>query len=171
MIQEKPKILVPPRPNLGPEPWSVERPSQWPLVVLGLVTALLLACLIWIIRRRRRSRPTVTPTQPVPSPDTPDAQLLSLAVQAKESLASRVGPSLRARTTEEISSDAVVKETLGDEHFATLIRLLATADHWKFASPPENGQTASLLEELPRWSAWQASLPDKTPAKRIRNPK
>ncbi len=171
LTQEKPKVLVPPRPNLGPEPWSVERPSQWPLVVAGLITAVLLAGLIWMIRRRRRGRPSVPPPQPVAFPDTPDAQLLSLAVQARESLATRFGPALRARTTEEISSDAVVKQGLGDEHFATLIRLLSTADHWKFASLPENGQTASLLEELPRWSTWQASLPDKTPARRIRNPK
>jgi hypothetical protein len=77
-----------------------------------------------------------------------------------------VGPSLRARTTEEISSDAVVKEALGEDNFASLIRLLSTADHWKFASPPENGQTESLLEELPQWSSWQGTLPGLPKGKR-----
>jgi hypothetical protein len=91
---------------------------------------------------------------------------LSLAVQARETLATRFGPSLRARTTEEIAADPQVKEALGDDHFAALIRLLSTADHWKFASPPGNGQTESLLEELPHWSAWQGTLLSRPPAKR-----
>jgi len=157
--QENARVLVPPRPNLGPEPWSEERSSPWPFLAVGLVLAALLAGLIWMIRRRRRKRRTVSPYQAVAALDTPDAQLLSLAVQARETLATRFGPSLRARTTEEISCDTVVKEALGDEHFASLIRLLSTADRWKFASPPENGQTESLLEELPHWLAWQGTLP------------
>ena len=90
--------------------------------------------------------------------DSPAAQLLNLAGQVRETLATRFGPSIRARTTEELSADRVVKEALGDDHFVSLIRLLSTADHWKFASPPENGQTEFLLEELPHWSAWQKTL-------------
>ena len=78
----------------------------------------------------------------------------------------RFGPSLRARTTEEISNDAVVKEALGDDHFQSLIRLLSTADHLKFASAPENGQTESLLEELPHWPAWQSTLLSRPKSKR-----
>jgi hypothetical protein len=119
-----------------------------------------------MIGHRRRKPRAVSPPQPVAALDTPDAQLLSLAVQARETLATRFGPALRARTTEEISSDAVVKEALGEEHFASLIRLLSTADHWKFASPPENGQTESLLAELPHWSAWQSTVPSRPPGKR-----
>jgi hypothetical protein len=160
--QENARVLVPPRPNLGPEPWSEERSSLWPLLGVGLV----LAAAVWMISRRRRKRRAVSPPQPVTSLDTPEAQLLSLAVQARETLATRFGPSFRARTTEEISNDAVVKEALGDDHFQSLIRLLSTADHWKFASAPENGQTESLLEELPHWSAWQGTLPSRPPAKR-----
>ena len=49
----------------------------------------------------------------------------------------------------------------------SLIRLLSTADHWKFASPPENGQTESLLEELPHWSAWQENLAEPAPGQAI----
>jgi hypothetical protein len=164
--QENPRVLVPPRPNLGPEPWSEERLSLWPLLGVGLVLAALLAGAVWIISRRRRRRRAVSTPQPVTSLDTPDAQLLSLAVQARETLATRFGPSLRARTTEEIAADPQVKEALGDDHFASLIRLLSTADHWKFASPPENGRTASLLEELPHWSAWQGTLPSRPPGER-----
>jgi hypothetical protein len=89
-----------------------------------------------------------------------------LAVQARETLATRFGPSLRARTTEEISTDSAVKEALGDDHFASLIRLLSTADHRKFASRPENGQTESLLEQLRQWSAWQGALSGRPSFKR-----
>ena len=162
MNRENARVLVPPRPNLGPEPWSEERSSLWPLLGVGLV----LFAAVWMISRRRRRRRAVTPPQPVTSLDTPDAQLLSLAVQARETLAARFGPSLRARTTEEISNDTVLKEALGDDHFQSLIRLLSMADYWKFASAPENGQTESLLEELPHWSAWQSTLPSRPPAKR-----
>jgi hypothetical protein len=97
--------------------------------------------------------------------DTPDAQLLSLAEQARETLANRFGPALRARTTEEISGDSLVREALGEEPFSSLIRLLSTADRWKFASPPENGQSEALLEELPRWADWQGTLPSRSQGK------
>jgi hypothetical protein len=165
-MQESPRALVLPRQNLGPEPWSEERSSSWPLLAVCLALAALLVGLVWIIRRRRQSHQAAPLPRPVVSLDTPDAQLLSLAVQARETLAARFGPSLRARTTEEISNDAVVKEALGEDHFASLIRLLSTADRWKFAFPPENGQTEALLEELPRWSAWQSTLPSQLPARR-----
>jgi len=138
----------------------------WPLLGVGLVFAALLAGAVWIISHRRRRRRAVSTPQPVTSLDTPDAQLLSLAVRARETLATRFGPSLRARTTEEIAADTQVKEALGNDHFESLIRLLSTADHWKFASPPENGQTESLLEELPHWSAWQGTLPSRPSGKR-----
>ena len=92
---------------------------------------------------------------PVVSDDSPSAQLLNMAGQVRETLATRFGPSMRARTTEELSADPVVKQALGDDHFESLIHLLATADHWKFAFPSENGQAESLLEELSRWSAWE----------------
>jgi hypothetical protein len=163
--QQTPRVIVLPRPNLGPEPWSDERLTPWPLVALGLVLAALLAGAVWQLLRRRGRRRAIPSPQPVTSLDTPDAQLLSLASQARETLATRFGPSLRAHTTEEISNDALVREALGDDHFASLIRLLATADRWKFAAPPENGQTESLLEDLPQWSAWQATLPIRAPSK------
>ena len=75
-------------------------------------------------------------------------------------------PPSRARTTEELAADSAVKEALGDDHFDSLIRLLSKADHWKFASPPENGQTHRLLEELPQWLDWQHRVLNAPPARR-----
>jgi len=165
--QETPRSLVPPRPNLGPEPWSETNPVTWPMLAMVIALVALLSGAFWIIRRRARRPGPAPPRPPAIAPDhTPEAQLLNLAAQVRDSLVLRFGPPLRARTTEEISTDAVVKEALGDDHFKSLIRLLSTADHWKFASPPENGQTEFLLEELPHWSAWQGTLPSRPPGTR-----
>jgi len=157
LSQESPGMLVPPRPNLGPEPWS-EVPPSWQLpLAMGLAAATLLLAAFWLLIRRRARRRQEIPSriQPAIADDSPSAQLLNLAGQVRETLATRFGPSIRARTTEELSADPAVKEALGDDHFESLIRLLATADQWKFASPPGNGQTESLLDELSRWSAWE----------------
>jgi hypothetical protein len=164
--QQNARVLVLPRPNLGPEPWSEERQTPWPLITVGLMFAALLAGAGRLLFRRHIRRPTAPSYQPSVSTDTPDAQLLSLAEQARETLATRFGPSLRAHTTEEISGDSLVKEALGEEHFCSLIRLLSTADRWKFASPPENGHSEALLEELPRWADWQVTLPNRAQSNR-----
>ena len=55
LSQESPGMLVPPRPNLGPEPWSeVETSWRWPLAI-GLVAALLLFAAFGLLIRRRAS--------------------------------------------------------------------------------------------------------------------
>ena len=43
MNQQNARVLVLPRPNLGPEPWSEERQTPWPLITVGLMFAALLA--------------------------------------------------------------------------------------------------------------------------------
>jgi hypothetical protein len=95
---------------------------------------------------------------PVPGDDSPRAQLLSLASQVRQTLIARFGQSMRARTTEEIAADVVVKEALGDERFEPLIRLLAGADRWKFAPPSANGQLDRLGEEISAWKVLITAL-------------
>jgi hypothetical protein len=165
--RENAGVLVPPRPNLGPEPWSevsTRRDLPW---IIGSLAAGLLLCICWfVIRRRGRRRRAIPPlVQHVIGIDDPAAQLVNLAGQVREMLATRFGPSIRARTTEELSADPAIKEALGGDRLESLIRLLRAADLWKFASPPDNGQTESLLEELPHWSTWQRTLLSQRPSK------
>jgi hypothetical protein len=91
---------------------------------------------------------------------------LNLAGKVREALASRFGPALRARTTEEIAADPQVREVIGETQVRTLTQFLATADRWKFAPPPQNGQEEDLREVLSTWEAWHKSFLVELPAKR-----
>jgi hypothetical protein len=155
--EENGGVLVLPRPNLGPEPWPSDDFRPGLLIACGVLALALLFVLVRTARRRSRKPKAARAVEPAAASDSPSAQLLDLALQARESLATRFGPALRARTTEEISADIEVKNVLGDDQFAALIRLLVTADRWKFAPFPENGQGELLLEELPRWTEWFAN--------------
>jgi hypothetical protein len=128
---------------------------------VALVTGILL------IRRKARrqySAPARPPTEVVDH--TPEAQLVHLATEVRESLITRFGPTLRARTTEEISVDQAIKQALGDTSFEELIHFLATADHWKFAPAPENGKAERLEEELAHWRSWHRTSLSPPPVRR-----
>jgi hypothetical protein len=162
LSQKNSRALVPPRPNLGPEPWSETRQGGSQLPWLGIGAAILAALLLGLLllrrrSQRRRARPIKSPT--IVLDPTPETQLVQLASEVRETLIQRFGPSLRARTTEEIAGDQAIKKALGDPQFEDLIRFLATADHWKFAPAPENGDRGPLVDDLARWTAWhQTSL-------------
>lgn len=161
MNQENPHVLVPPRPNLGPEPWR-ESYSTTTLLV-GAATLLAVALAAWWAWRRyrywrrRRNKPALD-VPAIHQDDSPAGKLLDLAAEVRGALITRFGPALRARTTEEIAADPEMREFLGDERLDLLIRLLAEADHWKFATRPENGRERSVLADLPAWDAWRGSL-------------
>jgi hypothetical protein len=164
--EDTPRVLVPPRPNLGPEPWTEIRSNPLPLPV----TALLLAVVLLGFRallRRRRARRALAPTtrQCVLVDDSPSGKLLSLAEEVRGTLITRFGPTMRARTTEEIAADPQVKEALGEQHLDPLIRLLAEADRWKFATQPGNGQEELLVSNLSGWHALHKDLLASTPAR------
>jgi hypothetical protein len=161
-------VLVPPRPNLGPEPWSEAHSSTYLVLEIGLVLAALLLAAYRFLRRRRasRRRPFLPQNHLVAPDDSPGSQLLNLAGQIREALATRLGPSMRARTTEEIAADPQLREALGDKHFDPSIQFLAMADRWKFAPAPENGREKILHDELPGWEAWHRSFLAELPAKK-----
>jgi hypothetical protein len=153
-------MLVPPRPNLGPEPWSEPRADRLPLEEAALAMgALLLA--VWIIRRRlaARRRPGVAPARVDLAAADPATQLVMMAGRARETLAERFGPALLARTTEEIAADSQLREALGDPRFDSLVRLLATADRRKFATLPGAGVEEVYPEDLSQWETWLSHFP------------
>jgi hypothetical protein len=158
--QTSPRALVPPRPNLGPEPWSETRIERELPLEIGLALGLVLAGLLWIVRRRSvgRRRASLAEPQVSEHDDSPGAVLLSLATRVREALAARFGPALRARTTEEIAADAEIREALGEVNLEPLTHLLIAADRWKFASEPGNGQEESLLDDLSTWKAWHKTF-------------
>lgn len=165
--QQSTRVLVLPRPNLGPEAWSEEASSILPLLSasIALVVLLVGAIGMFLYRRRRSGRRSNKASLAVaPSVNGTD-QLLILADQIRDDLAARFGPSLRARTTEEIAADLQVKEVLGAEYFEPLIRLLSLADHRKFAALPENGDRQSLLDEISGWEALRTDLAARFAAK------
>jgi hypothetical protein len=116
---------------------------------------------LWAIQRRRRGRRrALAPSQGnvVRHDDSPSGKLLALAEEVRGTLISRFGPAMRARTTEEIAADPQVKESLGADRLGPLIRLLAEADRWKFATLPGNGHEELLLQDLPGWESWHRTL-------------
>ncbi|MBV8487871.1 MAG: hypothetical protein JO161_06295 [Planctomycetaceae bacterium] len=161
------RVLIPPRPNLGPERWSEEHSGVLPFWSAGTALLVLLAGTIGIFwyRRRRSGRRATTPSPAEGLPPSHATELLNLACQIREDLAARFGPSLRAQTTQEIAADLEVKEVLGVEHFEPMICLLALADRVKFATLPENGDEESILDEISAWEALRVSLMARLAAK------
>lgn len=121
--------LVPPRPNLGPEP--LEPGPAWPIWV-ALAAAIMLAA--WLAaRRRRRVHPSSALEAPVEPVGSPREVLIGWADRARDVLAERFEPARRASTTEELADDAGLVEQLGPELAADLLALLRAADRAKFA--------------------------------------
>ena len=128
--------LVPPRPNLGPEP--LEPGPAWPIWG-GLVAVILVAEWLRSWRRRRRVDPSSAIQAPVEPVGSPREVLIGWADRARDALAVRFGPTRRASTTEELADDAGLIEQLGPELAAELLALLRAADRAKFAPDHEPG--------------------------------
>jgi hypothetical protein len=79
--------------------------------------------------------------------------MLQLAAQVRHLLSERFGPSMRARTTEELCADPQVRDWLGEEQFQSLTRLLYRADRGKFAPLSPADADIDPVRELPSWRA------------------
>jgi hypothetical protein len=131
--------LVPPRPNLGPEP--MHAPALGLATVLGFAAALiimgsLLRRLAWR-RRQARARRLATGADPGAQPALPTSLRLRSIVYAemlRHALVTRFGPKWAARTTEEIVAEPDVAALLGPERTEQLARLLRAGDCAKFAA-------------------------------------
>jgi len=129
-------VLVPPRPNLGPEPLPPSL-SLAELVLAGVLgTALMVLLLSGLVRLRRRRGRGRLGTAPFEVPAGPFAsrreQMAAWSSAIRAALAARFGGHWQARTTEEIAADAALGERLGPEPAAELVRFLALADLAKF---------------------------------------
>lgn len=129
-------VLLPPRPNLGPEPLETPRTSPIPLAI-GAGLALLLVSAFLIRRRRRRSKVSVS----IPPPpgahfspfDTPRERMIYWSLTVREALTVRFGDTWRAKTTEEIATDPGLLAALGSDHALKVVGFLLEADRAKFA--------------------------------------
>ncbi|MEO6809526.1 MAG: hypothetical protein ABI353_10495 [Isosphaeraceae bacterium] len=128
------KALVPPRPNLGPEPWSA--PLSFGVretLACALVVALVgLAAWCWLRSRRKRRAEVGSVVPGQRDPDSPRERLIARAEAIRANLANRFGSSLLASTTEEIADQGMLVEAFGLDSASRLVQFLHLADRAKF---------------------------------------
>ncbi len=149
-----PRGLVPPRPNLGPEPWSEPQSMRAVYVALALALLVILSSAtlygVWRLRRGGRAKGEKRP--PFDRPDaTPRQRLIGLWGSLRKALADRLGASYRARTTEELAADEKLRELLGEELFNQLIHFLDQLDQLKFAPVRTPRDQDAREQELVAW--------------------
>ncbi len=153
--------LVPPKPNLGPEPWRDVRHTSRLLLPAALVAVAVVALVLaWIWRRRRaaiRARQALVRAGTVAEP-TPRDRLVGLSESIRDALTVPFGTAGRAKTTEELASDDRLAELLGDDGFRELIRFLDRIDVLKFAPERGDNHRVSLDEMLTDWEPRIAAL-------------
>jgi hypothetical protein len=161
-------VLVPPRPNLGPEPWPDATFPGPELIGLVLLIVCLAIGTVWILKRRgaiarlkaKRKHSAVA------LDDSPTTRFLALTGLTRDALAEHFGPGLRARTTEEIAVDTTLKEQIGEEYFDQLLCLLRAADRLKFAVEPAAQPEMIEPADLSTWEAWFQSFRAKATSRR-----
>jgi hypothetical protein len=150
-----PPGLVPPRPNLGPEPWSEPQSMREPLFALSVFVLFLVvsAVLYAIWRRRKIARAPAEKPPPIEEAGaTPRDQLIGLSGSLREALVDRFGPPYRARTIEELFADQKLGEVLGAEQLEQLTHFLVQVDRLKFAPERAPRDQEALQLELADWA-------------------
>ena len=161
MNGEKAKGLVPPQPNLGPEPWPEPDATMRLLLSLGIAAAalVLLAAWAWSGRARRRAQKQRAASSGLaPADPTPREQLVGLSVTIRDALTAQFGVSCRAKTTEELSADARLADLLGADGFQELMQFLDRIDLLKFAPERSNHRDEALQEALKAWEPRVSAL-------------
>jgi hypothetical protein len=146
------RALIPPQPNLGPEPWPKSPPFDPFRLVLAIPVTAVVLWAIWRFSRRglARSRPDRATHE---EPDvTPRGRLVALSSSTKNALAARFGASWRAKTTEELAAEPVLADILGPEPLRDLIAFLDRIDRLKFATERSNSIRQPLENELADWN-------------------
>ncbi len=153
------KRLVPPRPNLGPEPWS-ERPvsSSW-LALVAIAAFLLMGYPAWrLIRRRRKKIPTRPRSAPPWPTDTPRGQLVAQSYSLRDALAHHFGLTWRAKTIEELALEPRLAAVLDADELSDMIRFLDEVDRLKFAPERSDQDHEQLVRHLQSWQPRLAEL-------------
>jgi hypothetical protein len=129
--------LVPPRPNLGPEPFVESgSPVGW---AVALTLVLLAVAAFVAANRRRRKRPSLQLAGEIEAlavlaqTPSPREQLIAQANIVRSALVDRFGESWRAKTTEEIAVELRILEAFDTETLERLLTFLRDADLAKFA--------------------------------------
>ncbi len=148
-------VLVPPRPNLGPEPLTGPESVAGTWLALGLVLGLVALLLGW--RRLRVKARRVEPQAALAAlldrtPDSPRERMIAWSEAVREAVVVRFGPAWRAKTTEEMGADSTLLDALGPERTAELVRFLKASDRAKFAARDEPLADA----QSDAWRLWVA---------------
>ena len=153
MNASKARGLVPPRPNLGPEPWRDPAPANRLLLALAVV-AIGLVLVAWAWRRRRsiRARSIGLASRALSDADPgPRGRLVGLSETIRDALTAQFGSSFRAKTTEELSADERLILLLGEDGFRELMQFLDRIDRVKFAPVRPADQDEELSQALTIW--------------------
>ena len=142
-VPEDESSPLPPRPNLGPEPWPESDwfSTWWLLIFLPVMTLV-----GWRVRRARsmsRSQPAEIP-MPVESPEavSPAEKLVRLTEGLRQELVARFGANWAAMTTEEIDRTLPLK-MIGLPR-ESIVELFRAADRVKFG---DQGVEEAFLAE------------------------
>jgi hypothetical protein len=144
--------LVPPRPNLGPEPWPES--SRWPGPLGWSGAGLALAFLLILWRRRRRNTRSAAPENleaATIDPDrSPRQRLIASSEVVRSVLMDAFGPAWGSKTTEEIGDDPTLLERFDQAQANRLVTFLKVADRVKFASAEP--------DQVEDWESWASSF-------------
>lgn len=135
--ETRPETLVPPRPNLGPEPWPDDS-RGYPLVIWWILAVALLALLVAgrLRKVQRKCRLTEGIVMPDPSRDADPSnrqRLIAASELVRGALIDAFGSGWGSKTTEEIGNGSGLVDKLGASDVERLVEFLQEADRVKFA--------------------------------------
>jgi hypothetical protein len=163
------RALVPPRPNLGPEPWSESGASALYLGLGGTLAGLLIGWFLWNrLRRARAGRTVFDLSSQDPRDNSPRGRLVALSQSVRDLLANQFGPAWRAKTNEELSAEPRLVELLGHDQLLELVRFLDLIDRLKFAPNRSNHDHESFEQQFTAWEPRFAEFREKIQAKPTR---